>query len=94
MHSHSSFLEMKIIIQLSGLIVRLEDTDRGEKPVQLLKWPLLRYQGRFVGAAGYKQKESVGPRTLMTGFTPARLAVPPARGMGIRPCSGALRQTR
>lgn len=35
MHNHGSFLEMKVIIQLSGLIGRLEDTDREQKPVQL-----------------------------------------------------------
>lgn len=38
MHSHSSFLEMKVIIQLSALGIGLEDTDVEQKPVQLLKW--------------------------------------------------------
>jgi hypothetical protein len=30
---------MKVIIQLSGLIGRLEDTDHRQKPVQLLNGP-------------------------------------------------------
>ncbi|WP_460124864.1 hypothetical protein [Pseudomonas sp. S2_C03] len=38
---HDSFLEMKVIIQLSGLKRRLEDTDQGQKPVQLLSRPYL-----------------------------------------------------
>ncbi len=37
MHRHGSFLEMKVIIQLSVLTRRLEDTDSGQKPVQIHK---------------------------------------------------------
>ena len=60
MHSHSSFLEMKVIIQLSVLTVRLEDTDGGQKPVQLLKWPWGMLSGWFGKSGEYKQKRVRG----------------------------------
>lgn len=93
MHRHDSFLEMKVIIQLSGLISGLEDTDGGQKPVQMPIRPryatgdICSFQGEV------HAEESVGPRTLRVGFTPVRLAVRRARGMGIRPCSGVLLRT-
>ncbi|RAI69447.1 hypothetical protein DOZ80_14990 [Pseudomonas fluorescens] len=37
---HDSFLEMKVIIQLSGLGCQSEATDREQKPVQLLNSPI------------------------------------------------------
>ena len=66
MHRHGSFLEMKVIIQLSGLIWRIEDTDGRQKPVQMHNRPRT-----MLGLSDYlrevKTQESVGPRTLFGG---------------------------